>query len=341
MSDRPNAGVDVNDLERWMAAHDDGERMLARLPIRPSLSGATPEGRAALASLFGGGKGPILATSDVERHNRIKTSGRYVAPPTADAPKGETVPQIWPTLAGQQVNNRGNRISVNTSTVATGTSISLPVLQILSRGADAQMLTVMLGYGLSFPPQVTGGGAFETQVFADLRWGTGNMFYAAQLDWLAGTMLSLPATFLSVNAIVPGNANAVGPKANLPDFQLGAGLAYGGVAYHRNRVKLTVELGNFAGGAAGATTQAVDIPPFAVGVGIVENANVGTAPPVPLYLSTFGASHGAAFVYASGDNFGFQESAMFPIRNGVDKAQVFVPPGVTVNDLALLFELAF
>lgn len=334
MSARPSdGGGGAVDVSAWMGVgEDEGEGEKGPRPPERPASG--PVGAAALRRLFAT-KSPILVTSDLHRHERIKTSGKHVAPPGADAPLGQMVPQIWPTLAGQPINNRGNTISVDSTKILTGETRSLPVIQVLSKGADAQQLMVMLGF--TFPFAVPTNLAPKTAVQADVRWGTGNVQFQATIDWLNGTVLCLPATFLSVSAIVPGNSAVVNPaKPAMPFFVLGTAIAYGTAPpNHPNRVKFTTP--TIAVPAVGPST-AVDVPAFANAVGLTVLDLVPALPaPITLqFLDLVGAQTGI-YVYTSIDNLANQGSGIFPIPNGSAKVQLL---SAAAQNVRLLFDLA-
>lgn len=319
------------------------------------------EGRDKLEALFGAGKpipqhpghahpsrrraaaagmpiGRLVRTNDFGHINDLRENGipGVMAPPRHGDPGMGAPALVLPqrSMTGLAANSRSNSLIVDTDLTGTRT---YPLIQFNGTIDDTDMLTIMLlgpVFVQSPPPPFA-----NPAPLAQITFGTGNAQAQVTVDWLRGTLITIPANFLEVSLILAGRATGTPAPA-----KFSIGVAYGAVPGHRNRCTRTfiASLGN------GASTT-MNIPDFSVGVDVVGSitnnlGDTGTvAQPLVLFMADQipGALRHTTYTYTSGSNLAVHGAPTFPVPAGMNVAKVTNGSGSDGAIIQTMFELAF
>jgi hypothetical protein len=239
-------------------------------------------------------------------------------------------------MTGLTPNQRGNQFLFRAADHVDPTNPLLTLgfdkqlLQLDGRVDDTDMVAIQLGLKLASPLQSLVAGAFFNFT-ALLQWGVGNAIYEAEVDWKQGTVLTLPANFLSVKARVPVT------DATVPDIVLAAGLAYGTAPEHRSRATFTVFTPAIVHGGVAVTT--VPIPPWATSFGCApRNFQTGFVGPIVIQPSAAGVANGLI----EPSNTGAQiDCETFTIPNGSTELDITNQDNAKDQDLVIIFGMPF
>jgi hypothetical protein len=218
-------------------------------------------------------------------------------------------------LAGARPNNRGNSILVEIPSLPIGTTsqtTSTIVETPRDNGADAEMITVTLGIQQQNADVAVDPVDNIIRVTAIITWGTGGAIFSAEIDWLNGSVFSIPASYISIKARVDTFQGATPP----PNLVLSASLGYGNVSAHRSsKTRLTTPFSLSGAAGVNPSTGFILLPPFVTSFGIVATNTppslsillVGAKPPVvPL----------AAYGYTDNTNGALSIESTFAIPAG-------------------------
>lgn len=216
-------------------------------------------------------------------------------------------PKTWRPLAGAHQNNRGRTIQV---AVTPPTDAALRFDGVVqtppSNGDDAEIITVVLGF------QQDVNAAFIADAVAEISWGIGAAQFFAEVDWMQGTVIGIPASFLRVSLRIDSVATDIPVK----------GLFSAALAYHcsgsrglASPARRTIRAGNL--GVSPATLN-VKIPHWANSFIVVDDGGVPPAPPnLSLFVNRAGSVQ-ASYLYTDRSNLGQQHENTYPIPNGCD-----------------------
>lgn len=179
-------------------------------------------------------------------------------------------------LSGQDENNRGFAVILPPPDALIGETGVRTLLQMRSRGLDAELLNVVLGIDLADFDNSNEDvfGPIIPYVRCSLDWGIGGAHFSAVCDWMQGTQLSIPANYISVGAIYVKQQNAFSPTPfEPPRFRCAAGLAYG----NAGRIASTARYTELVQLQSIGSTAVVQIPKYALSATIlpVNNSVVG------------------------------------------------------------------
>lgn len=224
-------------------------------------------------------------------------------------------PATYRPLAGAQENNRGRAIKIVVAGTNAATASQFPQVVVetpKNGGSDAESLVVTLGWTFADrTPDDAVSNATTVKATADLLWGAGGAIFSAQIDWMQGTMLTLPASYARVSLSNVTLDGTPGPDVSV-NFNASYAYGYAGGARYATGARLTVPVA--ATLALAANTPDIAIPTFATAMNLVAS------PPNCLLLITFSessASGGQSEVEIVGLNNGFNLSPQaIPIPNG-------------------------
>jgi len=252
-------------------------------------------------------------------------------------------------LAGSQVNNRGN---IQRATVKGDGGPAQTVASIVETpkdcGADAEVITVQLGLGIS-PNDVVNLIGVDFNVTAIVEWGVGNSFFSAEVDWSLGTTFSICASFIRISAMI--GATPVG--AGQPDTEiiLSASLSYGNAmsVSISSEARKSVPMADLPLRtlAAGATSALFAIPSWALGLTLTDAGILGPAPffpvlnSIPSYeiLLSDGANVVARYTLDSRSNVSGQVEGQFPVPSRARFIRITNLLGQTVVNPTAIFNL--
>lgn len=231
-------------------------------------------------------------------------------------------------LSTSKSNNRGNTIVFDPSLhvpspLVDGTYTSEELILQTGRngGEDAEDLCITLGreyVNEEAPFQGSLNGHNVTYHTALLEWGLGNATFEAEVDWDRGKTIVLCASYVQVIARSSVFLPNVAFNPNLPPIEaLSAGLGYGRGSGSSFGLKLTKQLFNAVGGLAalpaGASSEFLEIPPFATHFGLVlASQNVASDTADALIVISNNANDEVVFRYSNISNTGGQ-GATYPI----------------------------
>ncbi len=184
-------------------------------------------------------------------------------------PKYELERALGPTvrpLQGIDSILRGNSCSLKLN------EINKVVVESRTSTDDSEMIAMSLG--LTVDATIDGSGPYANEVddiVAHLTWGTGGAVFDADIDWLNGLTLSVPANTVRVSASYFGQAGAGGLSTV---FQAGAGLAYGSWEAFKCNPRRTIKIGAIANNAS----VSIPIPNFATAFEIQASGGAFTPP---------------------------------------------------------------
>lgn len=285
-----------------------------------------------------------------QRHLGLQPAGLMRGDEAAPDAKA-LVPATYRPLAGLSPNQRGGKVSVDSTKYNVATS-SLPLgspgffprntlVQALSPGDDAEHVSIALGFNFNTPLVSGSYTGFDPRVYGEVIWGVGGAEFKASFDWINGTVLTLPANYVRVVAIVPDNsASSFTPPHVAPIFELAAGISYGSPPAHANRARYSVPL---AAALAADTDVTVEIPNFAIGFSVQ-----GPTASLPINLTQSEDTSGGAGavvnvenVFSGNQNSSDQKVNTFPVANGAQFLRVRSSGGATLAQVVIVFDLAF
>lgn len=182
-------------------------------------------------------------------------------------------------MSGLDEMSRGNQIVISPPSEDIGETPPRPVVQMRSRGADAELLNICLGIELADYDNEDDShfGPILPYIRCALNWGIGGASFNAYCDWMQGTQLSIPANFVSVSAVYVKIQDEFNQQSfTPPNFRVAAGLSYGNTGRISSPARYTqvVQLGTGANGTSRDVT--VQIPPFATSVTMLPTQQAAT-----------------------------------------------------------------
>lgn len=250
-------------------------------------------------------------------------------------------PSTYRPLGGAKQNYRGGTAVIPLVTDGLGSPITTVTPTIVQTprngGDDAEGIIVNLGQLVTGPDDA---GGFALDIACVLKWGIGGAFFEAELDWIQGTTLLIPASFLSVGAIVTATHQPSPGVSNEGKVILAAGLAYGSPNSGRNASpsRKTIIVGSTM--AAGATSAIQQIPAWANSVTVVSG---DLAPNFTITLQSQSNTNIVRTVYqviGSGNDMN-QTEHQFPIPNGARFFTITNNSGFIARSVKAIFNLAF
>lgn len=236
-------------------------------------------------------------------------------------------PGTYRPLGGARANNRGGSITLNVGdpSFSTGRTFNSIVETPKNAGDDAESIIVTLGRIFVTEPDDTILADVNWKATAILTWGVGGASFEAEIDWMQGTTLVLPASYARVSLRITSSSS--GQEFNII---FAASLSYGTPTSGRfaapARLTETVvsEAGNIGvlgvsgGGDSGSTLML--IPAFANSFN-VQSATDDPAVPNPnigISFTGFPAAFSGTQVqrYVNNTNLAGQGEQWFPIPNG-------------------------
>lgn len=192
---------------------------------------------------------------------------------------------------------------------------NIPFFQFNGTTPETDMLTLMFGLQIQSLPL---SGIFDLPAFASfpvkalIKWGVGNAFFTVQTDWKQGSMISIPANYLSVNVLIPAAI-----IAQLPPVTFTAGVAYGAVPAQGSRATLSQSTDLITSGGGSAT---IPVPPWACSFGIAPSKENFVGPVICEFLPLNTVSGAVIEPDASGRDF---RADRFSIPDGTYNLKVF------------------
>ncbi len=232
-------------------------------------------------------------------------------------------------LAGALENNRGNSAVIN-----PGATIPLIASTAMSAGQDAETIVATLGLSIANAPNETLILTESITVRAILEWGIGNAKFTAECDWLDGTAIQIPASFLRVGGRFEGTLARGNPQP-VP-IQLDVGFSYGSAGRRICPARYTQILGDAEQDGDNLLTRRMEpgvlygpyqIPRFATNyiVTSMALAAAGFAPTAATPITIVQTANadianllppGAVHTYVAESNLARQNEAEFPRVNG-------------------------
>jgi hypothetical protein len=255
---------------------------------------------------------------------------------------GTTPPNVRP-MQGSQANNRGNSVIIS-----PGTTAPLIVSTPPNPGEDAEMISVVLGFGFANGDQDTDVNIDPLTMKALLTWGIGNAIFSAECDWTNGAIITLPASFVRVGARFDATGDGV------VDVKLDAGLAYGNLGRGRS-ARFTQQVRTALDSLTippGAQLGPFRIPLFATSFNVTSCTDGGGAvmegPATPILVCQCatteppagGGRNGSAYSFSAGNNLGQLNEEAVPVCNG--SRYVWVENQSLANaNINIVYNLAF
>lgn len=263
--------------------------------------------------------------------------------PSGDNGTGTQALQTFRPLAGLASNYRGGTVIMNPvddqGNVLVG-NLTRNVIQLpTNAGQDAEVLSLVLGLETSPDPSVVTDASYK--VTAALQFGIGGASFSALMDWDNGKIITVPASFLSIDGIYAVPAPVAPDFANPPQITLSAAVGYGAISRSRGGgAKFTVNIPSID--SAGESNLGVPskIPNFATGLSIqASTAN----PNLQIWWLKSGLQPLTAIsqvIYDDPSNLSDQSEGTFAIPNGAHYFIIF-NNGIQATTVQAIFSLSF
>ena len=215
----------------------------------------------------------------------------------------------WDALGPLSQSTPNNRGAI--ARIVAGQTISVADLRAVPNvvGRDLALVLGLTVEGLE--EDFVTDEAVDSAVTACITWGLGSAEFRAEVDWIDGTVITIPAEQINIRATYERTFVGDTDPACPPAFCLAAGFAYGCRGKNSNPARLTkyVEILDTNG------TQQIKIPNFATSFNVVL-----VTPSTTAQVDVFGFGAGLAnrvVITAPSSNVSqYDVENAFPLRNG-------------------------